>query len=233
MYKIAVVEDDIQLCDMIAEILEKYGYEIEKNFNFRNLSTDILSKNPHLVLLDINLPYYDGYQVARELRQKSNLPIIMISARETEAEQIRGFDMGADDYVVKPFSMEMLKVKISACLRRVYQSEAGMQDCITINNFSVDQRTFLMYHQQQSIELTKTELGIMVALAENVGTIVSRFSLLHELWDDMTFVEDNTLTVNITRIKSKLSQIGLKDVIHTKRGEGYIFLPEGARNVTV
>jgi DNA-binding response OmpR family regulator len=225
LYKIAVVEDDIELCTTISGMLDKYGYESIKDFNFRSLSSDILNKKPHLVLLDINLPYFDGYYVARELRQKCSIPIIFISARETEADQIRGFDMGADDYVVKPFSMEILKVKINACLRRVYGNDPGKQECITIGDFTVDQRTFFMRYKEQSTELTKNELKIMVALAENSGRIVSRNSLLQELWDDMTFVEDNTLTVNISRIKAKLNEIGLKDVIHTKRGEGYLFLP--------
>jgi DNA-binding response OmpR family regulator len=227
LYRIAIVEDDAALNDMISGMLEKYGYKTIKDFNFRNITADILNKKPHLVLLDINLPYFDGFHIARELRQKSSLPIIFISARESEADQIRGFDAGADDYVIKPFSMEILKGKMSACLRRVYHSEAEKQDCITIGDFSVDQKTFLMHYRDQSIELTKNELKIMVALAENTGIIVSRLSLLHELWDDMTFVEDNTLTVNITRIKNKLSQIGLNEVIHTKRGEGYSFVLEG------
>jgi len=228
MYRIAVVEDDKQLCEMIAGMLEKYGYEVEKDFDYRNITIDLLSKQPHLVLLDINLPYFDGYHIAKELRQKSEVPIIMISARETEAEQIRGFDMGADDYVVKPFSMEMLKVKINACLRRVYSNTSNEQEGINIGDFSVDQKTYLMRFRGQSVELTKNELKIMMVLAENARNIVKREFLLRELWDDMTFVEDNTLNVNISRIKNKLNLIGLKDAIRTKRGEGYMFtLEEG------
>jgi len=230
LYKIALVEDDTQLCETVAELLGRYGYAVSKDFDFRNLSDEILKIKPHLLLLDINLPYFDGYQITRELRQKSNVPIIIISARETEADQIRGFDMGADDYITKPFSAEMLKVKISACLRRTYRNEQGKQDYISLGDFSVDQKTFMMSYQSRSIELTKNELKIMIALADNVGVIVSRMSLLHELWDDMNFVEDNTLNVNVSRIKGKLSQIGLKDVIHTKRGEGYLFCLEGAKH---
>lgn len=221
MYKIAVIEDDMQLCDLISDVLIRYGYEVEKDFNFRNLTIDILKKQPHLILLDINLPYFDGYHIARELRQKSNVPIIMISARGTESEQIRGFELGADDYVVKPFSMEMLNAKINACLRRAYHS-MNEQEVISLGDLTINKKTFLLNYMGQSIELTKNELKIIVALAENEKKIVKRDFLLNELWDDMTFVEDNTLTVNITRIKNKLSMIGLKDVIHTKRGEGYM-----------
>lgn len=222
MYKIAIVEDDVQLCDMISDVLVRYGFVVEKELDYRNLTVNLLKIQPHLILLDINLPYYDGYHIARELRQQSGIPIIMISARGTEAEQIRGFDLGVDDYVVKPFSMEMLNAKINACLRRVYGSMKE-QEQITIGDFTINKKNFLLSYSGKSVELTKNELKIMVALAENQNKIVKRDYLLNELWDDMTFVEDNTLTVNITRIKNKLSKIGLNDVIHTKRGEGYKF----------
>lgn len=223
MYKIAVIEDDVQLCDLISDVLKRYGYEIEKEFNFRNLTADILKTQPHLILMDINLPYYDGYHIVRELRQMSDIPIIMISARGTEAEQIRGFDLGADDYVVKPFSMEMLNAKINACLRRTYSTN-NEQEIITLGDFTINKKNFLLSYLGQSVELTKNELKIIVTLAENENRIVKRDFLLNELWDDITFVEDNTLTVNITRIKNKLSKIGLNDVIHTKRGEGYMLI---------
>ncbi|MDF2543330.1 MAG: response regulator [Herbinix sp.] len=221
MFKIAVIEDDVQLCNLISDVLSRYGYEIVKEFNYRNLTAELLNTEPHLILLDINLPYYDGYHIARELRQKSDIPIIMISARGTEAEQIRGFDLGADDYVVKPFSMEMLKVKINACLRRTY-STMNEQEIISIGALTINKKNFTLSYLGQNVELTKNEMKIIVALAENANGIVKRDFLLNELWDDLTFVEDNTLTVNITRIKNKLSKIGLNDVIHTKRGEGYI-----------
>ncbi len=226
MYRIAVIEDDTQLCETISQMLDKYGYEAVTDFNYRNLCEDIGKRNLHLILLDINLPYYDGYHIAQEIRRTSTLPIIMISARETESEQIRGFDAGADDYLIKPFSMEMLKVKINACIRRAYQVFVQEPDVITLGNFSVDQRTFLMRYLDQSIELTKNEFKIISALAQHYKTIVKREYLLQELWDDMTFVEDNTLNVNISRIKNKLQSIGLTDVIHTKRGEGYLFTLE-------
>jgi DNA-binding response OmpR family regulator len=182
------------------------------------------------VLLDINLPYFDGYHIARELRQTSRVPIIMISARGTEAEQIRGFDLGADDYVVKPFSMEMLKVKINACLRRVYCEAASQPECLMVGELKLDPKNFMMYYHGKSTELTKNELKIMMVLAENPKEIVKRERLLSELWDDMTFVEDNTLTVNISRIKAKLNQLGLKDAIRTKRGEGYLLCYKEDKN---
>lgn len=229
MYKIAVVEDDIQLSKMISEMLEKYGYEVINVHNFRDITSEIIMKQPHLVLLDINLPYFDGYHIARELRKTSNVPIIIISARGTELEQIRGFDLGADDYVVKPFSMEMLKVKINACLRRVY-SNVSESECIHIGDLLVNRNSFMMSYRGQSVELTKNELKIMLALAENNQKIVKREYLLSELWDDLTFVEDNTLTVNITRIKNKLESIGLQGIIRTKRGEGYMLLLEEGDN---
>lgn len=223
MYKIAIVEDDMQLCGLISDVLARYGYEVVKDLDYRKLTADLLKIQPHLIILDINLPYYDGYQIARELRQHSDIPIIMISARGSEAEQIRGIDLGADDYVVKPFSMDMLNAKINACVRRAYGSMAE-QELIIIGDFTINKKNFLVSYSGKSMELTKNELKIMVALAENQNKIVKRDYLLNVLWDDLTFVEDNTLTVNITRIKSKLSKIGLNDVIHTKRGEGYLLV---------
>lgn len=222
MYRIAVVEDDAELCGIISDMLTKYGYETITAFHFRNIIEELQKEQPHLILLDINLPYYDGYYIARELRLAGKVPIIMISARGTEPEQLRGFDLGADDYITKPFSMEMLKAKIDACLRRSYGSGLQRTDSITIGDFSIDQKSFLMCHAGKSTELTKNEFKIIFALAGQEGRIVKRERLLSELWDSMTFVEDNTLNVNISRIKSKLQMIGLSDVIHTKRGEGYM-----------
>lgn len=223
MYKIAVIEDDQALSNTISDKLRKYGYIIENTIYFHNIIDDILLQQPHLILLDINLPYYDGYHIARELRKKSSIPIIMISARDSEAEQIRGFDMGADDYVVKPFSMEILMAKINACLKRAYYNNQLEDTCIRIGSFTVNTKNFIMEYLDKSIELTKNELKIITVLVKNYGVIVKRNQLLTELWDEMTFVEDNTLNVNITRIKNKLSEIGLDEVIRTKRGEGYQF----------
>lgn len=225
MYRIGVIEDDEQLCNLISQGLKKFGFMVENQFDFKNLSEEIIKSQLNLILLDINLPYYDGYHIAKELRLKSNIPIIMISARDSEAEQIRGFDLGVDDYVVKPFSMEILRAKINACLRRSYQ-ENDNQERIRIGEFEIHKKNFQISYHTRRIELTKNEMKIIIALAEHVDQIVKRDMLLNELWDDMTFVEDNTLTVNITRIKSKLCEIGLSNVIHTKRGEGYMLKRE-------
>lgn len=227
MYRIAIVEDDLQLCELVAEMLQKYGFEVKYNFNFRKLPEELITIQPHLILLDINLPYYDGYHIARELRKECLIPIIMISARGSESEQIRGFDLGADDFVIKPFSMDILIAKINACLRRSYQTPMPEPERVNIGNFSIHKNNFSMSYKGSNVELTKNELKIILALVEHHRDLVKRDYLLQELWDDMTFVEDNTLNVNMSRVKSKLELLGLKDVIHTKRGEGYLLSLEG------
>lgn len=222
-YTILIVEDNIELSNMIAIKLEQYNYLVKQVEDFKKVEEYIINNSPDLILLDINLPYYNGFDICKNIRETLTTPIILISARDSEVEQIMGLEFGADDYIVKPFSMEILLAKIKSCLRRVYTINNIEDSSIKLGHLVVDKETFTMSYYNKKIELTKNEFKLILKLVENANKIVSRETLLSELWDDEVFVYDNTLTVNISRIKTKLQQIGLSNVIKTKRGKGYIF----------
>ncbi len=224
MYKIALVEDDYELRLMISKMLERYEYEVMVIDDFENALLQLTELNPDVVLLDVNLPYVDGFHICKSIRRTSHVPIIMISARNTDADQILGVELGADDYVVKPFSVEVLHSKIKASIRRAYGFVAEKTD-VVFGNFKLDYRTFTVSFNQHESELTKNEFKILKILVETPNAIVSREMLLHELWDDVAFVDNNTLNVNISRIKTKLQELGIVDAIQTKRGFGYKFVP--------
>ncbi|RXJ00644.1 DNA-binding response regulator [Anaerobacillus alkaliphilus] len=224
MYKIALVEDDTELRSMIAKMLERYEYEVMNVEDFKNVLERLIELKPDVVLLDVNLPFVDGFHICKNLRNNSNVPIIMISARNTDADQILGVELGADDYVLKPFSVEVLHSKIKASIRRAYGYIAEKTSTV-YGDFRLDYRTFTVSFIHNETELTKNEFKILKILVDKSNTIVSREDLLHELWDDVAFVDNNTLNVNISRIKTKLQDLGLTDVIQTKRGFGYKFVP--------
>ncbi|MCX7749431.1 MAG: response regulator transcription factor [Clostridia bacterium] len=223
MFKIMIIEDDEKLKNLMEDCLKKYGYNTVCVEDFQNVEDQFEREKPHMVLLDINLPYFDGFYLCRILRRKSNIPIIIVSARNSEMEQVMGIELGADDYVIKPFSIELLIVKVKAALRRVY-GEYSVQDTKApqAEGLTLDEGSFKMQYKGLSIELSKNELKLLKKLLENKNKIVSREDLLAELWDDSSFVDDNTLTVNVTRVKSKLGELGITDVIKTKRGAGYL-----------
>lgn len=229
MYKIMLIEDDAQLCELVKENLERYGYEVELPVHFSKIDEEFVKINPNLVLLDINLPYYDGYYLCRSFRQKSNVPILMISARSQEMEQIMAIELGADDFITKPFTFDMLHTKIKATLRRVYgeySAKEENQNCA--GALCLDEKTLMLEYEGLRAELSKNEYKLMKKLMENQGTFVSREELIEEVWDAVTFVDDNTLTVNITRIKQTLAKLGLTQVIKSKRGVGYMLeIPVG------
>jgi DNA-binding response OmpR family regulator len=223
MINILVIEDDEKLRLLIKECLEKYNYKVTCIEDFKDIEALVEKENPNLVLLDVNLPYYDGFYLCRVLRRKSNIPIIMISARNSEFEQVMGIELGADDYIIKPFSIDLLLAKVKSALRRVYGEYAAESKGMEISGISLDEGSFKIHYKGQTSELSKNEFKLIKKLLENSDKIVSREDLLSELWDDSAFVDDNTLTVNVTRVKSKLSELGVDNVIKTKRGSGYMF----------
>lgn len=224
MYKIFLVEDDEKLKDHIKEYLERYDYEVVTVDDYREIDNQFDKVNPDLVLLDINLPYYDGFYFCRVFRKKSKIPIIIISARTAETEQVMGIELGADDYIAKPLSLQLLMVKIKACLRRTLGEYAENKNNIMgANGLLLDESNFKMIYKQRELELSKNEFKLLKELIENKDKIVKREELLEILWDDSVFVDDNTLTVNVTRVKNKLKDIGIEGVVKTKRGIGYIF----------
>lgn len=224
MYKILIIEDNVKLTELIKEYLEKYGYDVAAIENFINVEDDIKSLKPNLVLLDINLPYYDGFQLCKTFRRSSTIPVIIISSRNGNNEQIRGLELGADDYIVKPFDFDFLLAKIQAVLRRVYGEYSTETSLIeSVGGIKLNKDTFKMLYNNIEVELSKNEFKLLSKLIKNEDKIVTREELLEELWDDTVFVDDNTLTVNIVRIRSKLKEIGINEAIKTKRSIGYMF----------
>lgn len=222
MQKIFIVEDDEKLRAITGEYLQRYGYSIHFVENFKNVIEEFHQLEPHLVLLDINLPYFDGFQLCRAFRKDSHIPIIFTSARSSDFDQVRALEMGADDYLTKPFSLELLLAKVQASLRRTYgEYSSGKESVLSVDSLKLDTSSFTLSRNNITLELSKNELKLLKKLMESPGEVVSRESLLEELWDDTLFVDDNTLTVNVSRVKQRLRDLGLDNAIKTKRGVGY------------
>ena len=222
MFKIMVVEDDVSLKNIIAKCLTKWGHDVHQIENLENIIEEFKNYNPELVLLDINLPFYDGFHWCNEIRKISKVPIIFISSRNSNMGVIMGVNLGADDYIQKPFSVDVLVAKVNALLRRTYNFVDNNSNQIIHNGVTLDLSTATINYEDNTIELTKNEIKILHELMKYKGQIVSRNKLMKKLWDNDWFVDDNTLTVNVNRIRSKLNEIGLEDFIETKRGLGYI-----------
>ncbi|AWH77202.1 response regulator transcription factor [Clostridioides difficile] len=222
MFKIMVVEDDVSLKNIIAKCLTKWGHDVHQIENLENIIEEFKNYNPELVLLDINLPFYDGFHWCNEIRKISKVPIIFISSRNSNLDVIMGVNLGADDYIQKPFSVDVLVAKVNALLRRTYNFVDNNSNQIIHNGVTLDLSTATINYEDNTIELTKNEIKILHELMKYKGQIVSRNKLMKKLWDNDWFVDDNTLTVNVNRIRSKLNEIGLEDFIETKRGLGYI-----------
>ncbi len=219
MPKVFLVEDDLALSQLIVDKLTKYGYLVDKVTDFRNVEKQFELSAPDIVLLDINLPYLDGFYFVRHIRRISNTPIIIISARNSSSEQVMGIEFGADDYITKPFELELLIAKLGALLRR--SNIAVSSTILKAGELELDTEKFTLRRLDNSVLLTKNEYKLMKKLLNTPGKIVLREELFEELWDDTTFVEENTLSVNMTRLKSRLEELGINDAIKVKRGTGY------------
>ena len=222
MSKILIVEDDKKLREELIKYLRNNMYEAEGLSNFSNSIEDILKFNADLVLLDINLPNIDGEYILKELRKVSNVPIIMITSKDTELDELISLNYGADQYVTKPFNLQILLAKIASLLRRS-ASFSSNQNKIETQDFILNLSKSSLEKDEKEIELTKNELKILHFLVSKRGQIVSREEIINYLWDSESFIDDNTLTVNMTRLRGKLEEIGLGKNIETKRGQGYIF----------
>lgn len=219
--KILIVEDDEKLRNELKIFLNKNGYITTSLKKFDNTVEDILKEEANLILLDINLPFLDGEYVLKEIRKVSEIPVIMVTSRDSELDELLSMNYGADDYVTKPFNIQILLAKISAILKRTNNFEA-MQNKINCSDFILNISKSIIEKDGMSIELTKNELKILHFLVQKRGKIVSREEIMEYLWDSSSFIDDNTLTVNVTRLRGKLEDINLKDIIETKRGQGYI-----------
>ena len=221
MFTIMVVDDNEQLQNEIGNLLIANGYSILKPTDFNKISQTVKDSSPDLILLDINLPNDDGFKICTEIRSFSNIPIIFITSRNTNIDELMSITLGGDDFITKPYNTQILLARINALLKRAYPNNSNM-DVIEYNGLTLNILSSTIEHDQKNIELTKNELKILYYLLINKGKIVSRVDIMEYLWDSSMFVNDNTLTVNITRIRNKIEEIGLKDFIKTKRGQGYI-----------
>lgn len=223
MYKIMIIEDDKKLQELIRSHLEKYGYETCTVQDFSNIKKEFINHNPNLVLMDINLPYYDGFYLCREIRTVSKVPIIFISARDSDMDQVMAIENGGDDYITKPFSYDLLIVKIKGVIRRVYgeYSENSHAEIFEVDGLYMHINKNIVEYNGKKIELSSKEFLLLYSLLKNVNKIVSREELLEILWNDIDFVDDNTLSVNMTRLRKRLEDIGIINAIETKRGQGY------------
>lgn len=220
MQKILIVEDDEKLRDELEIFLNNNGYIAESLKKFDNTIQDILSIKPDLLLLDINLPEADGEYICKEIIKQSTLPIIIVTSRDNEIDELLSINYGADHYITKPFNIQILLAKISSLLKRSNMGKA--QDKIDCKEFVINLSNSTIIKDEKQIELTKNELRILKYLAERRNKIVSRDEIMDSLWESESFIDDNTLTVNITRLRNKLEELELKELLETKRGQGYI-----------
>lgn len=220
---IFIIEDDKALSREISLILNKWGYSTLEVNNFENITDEVLHCNPKLILMDINLPCYDGFYWCSQIRNFLKVPIIFISSRDNDMDVIMSINMGGDDYITKPFSPQILVAKIQAILRRTYSYNNELKsDIIKFKDITLNFVEGKVYFKDESVDLTKNELKIMHILMENQERIVSRDEIIEDLWDTDEFISENTLTVNVNRLRKKLSSIGLENFIETKKGQGYI-----------
>lgn len=221
MEKIIIIEDDEIIREELKNFLSKYGYEIVAPTSFDNVVKFILNENANLVLLDINLPIFDGYYICREVRKKSDIPIIIVTSRDSDMDELMSMNLGSDDFVTKPYNTQILLARIAALLKR-----SGLNittnNILTYKDFQLNLSNATITYNEKEIELTKNEVKILSYLINHKGEIVSRELLMEYLWSTEYFVDDSTLTVNITRLRKKLAEIGIENVIETRRGLGYI-----------
>ena len=221
MYKILLVEDDEIISKSIKQHLENWGFEVIATRDFKNITNEFTECNAHIVLLDLILPFYDGFYWCKEIRKISNVPIVFLSSTSDNMNIVMAVNMGGDDFISKPFNVSVLLAKIQAILRRTYDMPNGIS-ILEHKGIILNLNDFTLSYRDKSIELTKNEFRILETLLVNKGKIVSRDTLMMKLWQDDNYVEENTLTVNVTRLRKKLEDLGIDDFIKTKVGCGYI-----------
>ncbi|HFI0123329.1 TPA: response regulator transcription factor [Streptococcus suis] len=220
MQRILLVEDDKTISQLVAKNLINWGYQVQEVKDFQTVLDQIRDFQPHLILLDIGLPFFNGYYWCQEIRKTSRVPIMFLSSHDQPMDIVMAINMGADDYVTKPFEMTVLLAKIQGLLRRTYDF-VGEQSLLCFEDVSLDLKTMQVSYGQAVAELTRNEFQILRVLFEHGKEVVSREELMRELWNSDIFVDDNTLSVNIARLRKKLAELGLPDLIATKKGVGY------------
>ncbi|HEL2032924.1 response regulator transcription factor [Streptococcus suis] len=220
MQKILLIEDDKTISQLVAKNLINWGYQVQEVKDFQMVLEQMEEFQPHLILLDIGLPFFNGYYWCQEIRKTSRVPIMFLSSHDQPMDIFMAINMGADDYVTKPFEMTVLLAKIQGLLRRTYDF-VGEQSLLWFEEISLDLKTMQVSYGQVVEELTRNEFQILRVLFEHGKEVVSREELMRELWNSDIFVDDNTLSVNIARLRKKLAELDLPDVIATKKGVGY------------
>lgn len=221
MQKILVIEDEVKIREELISFLKNNGYEAFGLDNFENTLEDVLKFEADLILMDINIPGVNGMHLCKEIRKKVKTPIIMVTSRNSEMDELICMNYGADDYISKPYNLQILLAHIEAVLKR---SMPEVSHVLRYEQMEVDLSKGVIKCNDETVLLTKNELSILAYLLENRGKVVSREEIMNYLWDSEMFVDDNTLTVNMTRLRKKLEELGFKDVIETRRGWGYIIL---------
>jgi len=221
MYKIFIIEDDFTIANTLKEHLAKWDYEVAYVTDFKNITEQVVRFDPHLILLDVMLPYFNGFYWCNEIRKISKIPIIFISSAGDNMNIVMAMNMGGDDFIVKPFDLNVLTAKVGALIRRTY-AFLGKVNVIEHNGAILNLSDTSLTYKSNRIELTKNEYKILQLLMENTGKVVSRDEIMQHLWESDAFIDDNTLTVNMTRLRKKLADIGLESFIATKKGLGYI-----------
>ncbi|MFD1019134.1 response regulator transcription factor [Thalassobacillus hwangdonensis] len=229
MFNILLIEDDTSLFTEIESRLRQWSYDVHGINDFSKVMERFTEIKPDLVLIDIQLPMYDGFHWCRMIRAHSNVPILFLSSRDHPTDMVMSMQLGADDFIQKPFNFDVLIAKIQAVLRRVYNYSSEQTNLKTWNKATIDYEKNSVSNSVGTVELTKNEIYILKALIEHKNRIVSRESLMQSLWNDERFISDNTLTVNVNRLRKRLGEIGLGDRIETKVGQGYIAIEEENR----
>ena len=222
LFKILVIEDEAKIAGIMVENLSKAGYDAAAVTEFCDILPEFIAFQPDLVLLDIILPFYDGYYWCGKIRLLSKVPIIFVSSKSTDMDIIIATNMGGDDFIVKPFSIDILLAKVAGLLRRTYSYDNSEMDIIAHEGLIFNLASGVVSVNENTMKLTKNEAQILALLLKNRGRAVSRERIMRSLWKDASFIDDNTLTVNITRLRKKLRDLGLENVIETKKNQGYM-----------
>lgn len=223
MEKIMIVEDDTKIAEYLRSYIEKYGYEVTIATDFEKIAATFRDVNPDLLLLDINLPSYDGYYWCRQIRKESICPVIFISARTGEMDQVMALENGGDDFISKPFHPDIVMAKIRSQLRRAYGEYAAKYEerMLSQDGLSLFPERLELRFRDKVTQLTKKENDIIESLMERYPRVAGRQDLLAKLWDDHAYVDENTLNVNMARVRKKFQEIGIEDAVETVRGAGY------------
>jgi DNA-binding response OmpR family regulator len=223
MYRIMLIEDDEKISRIVADSLKKWKYDVVETTQFDQVLREFKQIDPHLVLLDINLPVFDGYYWCQQIRSISKVPIIFLSSRNQNMDIIMAINMGGDDFIQKPFDLDILIAKISALLRRKYTYEENENNNLFIHRgLKLNMTNSTIEYKEQTTELSRNEFILLQLMMRNIGKIVSREDLMQALWNEDQFVDDNTLTVNVNRMRRKIASLGLEDFIITRKGMGYL-----------